>query len=247
MAEPSALTAEPSALTAEPSALMADPLSLPAPIAVGSILRQSAPRVVLSGFGPLAAFYVGWKLAGLLVGIAAAAGFGLFMYRHERRAGRPAMIVRVALGLVVIRTGVGLITHSTNLYLGQEIIIDTILGSVVLGSLQMRRPLAAMFAREVYPFPDEIRDSASFRRIFVVITVVWGAYFLVRACVRLVALLALSTDGYLLVAALSDAPFLLALLGWSVVYSTRRFRASREWAQAILAAERAPQADPAGL
>ncbi|HEV3227939.1 MAG TPA: hypothetical protein VGY97_00585 [Solirubrobacteraceae bacterium] len=217
--------------------LSAEQLSLPAPIAVGPILRRSAPRVVLNGFGPLAAFYVGWKSAGLIVGIAAAAAFGLLMYRHERRAGRPAMIVRVALGLVAIRTTVGLITHSTNLYLGQEIILDTILGSVVLGSLLMRRPLVAMFAPEVYPVPDQVRDSDTFRQIFAVITLVWGTYFLVRAAVRLAALLTLTTDGYLLVAALSDFPFLLALIGWSVIYSTRRFRASPEWGKAIAAAE----------
>jgi hypothetical protein len=215
----------------------AEQLVLPAPIAVGSILRRSGPRIALNGFGPIVAFYVGWKLAGLVVGIAAAAAFGLAMYRHERRADRPAMVVRVALGLVVIRTAVGLITHSTNLYLGQEIILDTILGSITLGSLLVHRPLAAIFAREVYPFPDQVYGSAGFRQVFVLITAVWGGYFIIRALVRLAALLTLTTDGYLLVAALSDFPFVLGLLGWSVIYSTRRFRASPEWGEAIAAAE----------
>jgi intracellular septation protein A len=212
-------------------------LVLAEPLAVGSILRRSAPRVVRDGLGPIASFFVGWKLAGLAVGIGFAAVLALVLYRRERRLGRPAIIVRVALGLVLLRAVVGLISGNTTLYLGQEVIIDLAIGLTVLGSLVIKRPLAQIFAQEIYSFPSQVYDSETLRRTFRLITFVWGAYFLARSVVRLAAILTLSTEQYLLVAAISDGPFLVGLLAWSIFYTTRRFRQSEEWGAAIALAE----------
>jgi Protein of unknown function (DUF3159) len=200
------------------------------PLVAKTILRRSAPRVIRDGLGPIVSFVIGWKLAGLVVGIACATVFAAVVYRHERRVGRPALIVRVAFVLVVIRAVVGLSSGSARVYLGQEVVIDALLGLTVLGSLAVGRPLASLFAREIYPFPEGLRDAPSLRHAFRVITTVWGVYFLARSAVRLAAVLTLSVDQYLLVAALSDAPFLLALLAWSVVYSIKTFEASPELA-----------------
>jgi hypothetical protein len=216
-----------------------DELVLEAPLAVRSILRRSAPRIVRDALGPIATFFVGWKLAGLVVGILCATVFALVVYRRERRRGRPAMIVRVALGLVLVRAVVGLITGDAKAYLGQDVVIDAALGLTVLGSVAIGRPLGELFAREVYPFPDPVRASETYRRTFRTITLAWGGYFVLRCTVRLTALILLSVDGYLLVAALSGAPVILALLAWSVLYTTRRFRRSEEWGGAIAAAEAA--------
>jgi hypothetical protein len=216
-----------------------DGLVLEAPLAVGSILRRSAPRIVRDALGPIATFYVGWKLAGLVVGIFCATAFALVMYRRERRHGRPAMVVRVALGLVLLRAVVGLVSGDAKLYLGQDVVIDALLALIVFGSVAIGKPVAEIFAREVYPFPDQVRGSSTYRATFRTVTLAWGSYFLARSSVRLVALILLSVDGYLLVAALSGAPFILALLAWSVLYTTRRFRRSEEWGGAIAAAEAA--------
>ena len=212
-------------------------LVLEAPIAVRSILRRSAPRIVRDALGPLASFFIAWKLAGLVVGIFCATAFALVMYRRERRRGRPAVVVRVALGLVLLRAVVGLITGDAKAYLGQDVAIDAALGLAVMGSVVAGRPLGELFAREVYPFPDQVRQSETYRRTFRSITLVWGSYFLLRCAVRLVALILLSVDGYVLVAAVSGAPFIIALLAWSIVFTTRRFRGSEEWGGAIAAAE----------
>ena len=118
------------------------PLDLAEPMDVGAVLRGSAPRIIRDGFGPIASFYVGWKLVGLLVGIAMATAFALVMYRHERRHGRPALVVRVALGLVLVQAFVGLISGNAKVYLGQEVAIDALLGMTVLGSVAIGRPLA---------------------------------------------------------------------------------------------------------
>lgn len=203
------------------------------PPSIRTVVRTAGPRLVRDGFGPLAAFFAGWKLIGLTAGIAAAVVFGLAVYVHERRRGRPAMIVRVALVLVAIRASVGLTSGSATAYLAQEIAIDTVLGTIVLGSLATARPFASWFSEEIQPVPDEVACSPSYRRAMRTITLVWGVYFLARASVRLLALLTLSTDQYVLVAGVSDAPFLLAILAWSVYHTDRTLRRSEEWGQLI--------------
>jgi hypothetical protein len=210
------------------------------PIEPRAIVRRAVPRLVRDGFGPLATFYAGWKLIGLTAGIVLALAFGVSVYLHERRQGRPAALVRVALAIVCLRAVVGFSSGSASVYLAQEIGIDLLLAGTVFGSLAAGRPLTAWIAADVYPFTPEMRDSDTFREVMRTVTVVWGAYFLTRATVRLIALLTLSTDRYVLVVALSDAPFLILLLAWSVYYSFSVFRRSEQWGALLAGAEAAP-------
>jgi intracellular septation protein A len=211
--------------------------ALPESIAIGAVLRSAGPRLVRDGFGPLAVFFAGWKLLGLGAGIALAVLFGLAVFAHSRRSGRPAMIVRVALVLVAIRATVGLSSGSGSVYLAQEIGIDALLACALLASLLASRPLAGVLAGEFYPFTQEMRSSRVFAETMVTITAVWAGYFFTRGLVRLLALLTLDTDRYVLVVALTDAPFLLALLAWSVYHTAGAFRRSALWGPVIAAAE----------
>jgi hypothetical protein len=212
------------------------PISLES-TSIRAVVSRAAPRLVRDAFGPLAVFFAGWKLIGLTAGIAMAVLFGVSVFVHERRQGRPAVVVRLALVLVAIRASVGLSSGSATVYLAQEIGIDTLLGCAVLASLASDRPFASWFAADVFPLPQEMRESDTFTGAMRAITAVWGIYFLARALVRLTALLTLSTNRYVLVAALSDAPFLIAILAWSVYYTASAFRNSARWAPVIAAAE----------
>lgn len=195
-------------------------------ISIGAVIRRAGPRMVRDAFGPLAVFFAGWKLIGLTAGIGMAVLFGVSVFVHEQRQGRPAMVVRLALILVAIRASVGLSSGSATVYLAQEVAVDMLLGATVLASLARGRPFASWFASEIFPLPREMRESDTFRHAMRTITVVWGVYFLARALVRLMALLTLSTDLYALVIALSDAPFLIAILAWSVYHTVSAFRNS---------------------
>jgi len=205
-----------------------------------AIIRRAGPRLVRDGFGPLATFFVGWKLVDLTAGILLALAFGVSVYLHERRQGRPGALVRVSLAIVCLRAIVGFSSGSASVYLAQEIAIDLLLACAVMGSLLAGRPLTAWIARDVYPFTPEMRDSDTFRRVMRTVTAVWGAYFLARATVRLAALLTLSTNRYVLVVALSDAPFLILLLAWSVYYTFSVFRRSDQWGALLSEAALAP-------
>jgi hypothetical protein len=215
-------------------------LVLPGPEEIRSTLRGSGPRLARDALGPLAAFYAGWKLLSLGAGIAAAIVLGLAVFAHERRQQRPAVVVRLALVLVAIRATVGIVSGSGRAYLATEVGIDSALALAVLGSLAGERPFASWFTSDVYPLPGVVLESQIYRRTMRRITLAWGIYFLLRGLVRLAALLTLSTDSYAVVVALTDAPFLLALLAWSVYYSLRTFRASEEIGLLIAAAPGGP-------
>ena len=81
-------------------------------------------------------------------------------------------------------------------------------------------------------FPTPAVSLEALRRV----ALVWGTYFLLRAGVRLLAFATLSTDAYVLVVALSDVPFLIALLGWSVWFTTRAVRRDPAFAVPLEAA-----------
>jgi len=216
-------------MAVEPVQPAPEGLELSAPVQQGAILRLVAPRMVRDALGPLAVFFAGWKLVGLAAGISSALVFGLAVLLNERRQGRQAALVRVTLALVCLRAIVGFTSGSATVYLAQEIGIDLLLGSTVLATLAAARPISSWIAADVYPFPTELLESQTFREVMRTITLVWGIYFLLRATVRLIALLTLSTDSYVLVIALSDAPFLIALVAWSVRHSVGAFRRSEQW------------------
>ena len=115
--------------------------------------------------------------------------------------------------------------------------------SAVLASLASARPFASWFAQEIYPLPQAVAESDVFARAMRTITLVWGLYFLARGLVRVGALATVSTDRFALVVAVTDAPFLVAILAWSVYYTSRSLRRSAEWAPLIAAAEAATPGD----
>jgi len=207
-----------------------------------AMLHAGGARVVRDSFLPLASFYAGWKLVGLVVGIGLATAVALGAWRYERRRERPGAVARITLGLVFLRAAVGLLSGSARLYLAQDIVIDVLLGSAFIGSLALGRPLTAVYAREIYPIPVEIERSATYAAIFRRTTLVWTAYFFSCATVRLAVLLSSSVDVYVLVAAITGAPVIVALLVWSVGHSIRSLRRSAEWGPWIAALEARPSA-----
>jgi hypothetical protein len=134
---------------------------------------------------------------------------------------------------VVLQALIGVATGSERLYLAQPVLISGAYGLAFLGSVALRRPLTAAFAEEMYPFPDEVRSSITYRRAFSRISLVWGIYLLGRTVLRLGALAHSSVEAFLAVNIVTGAPLTALLLGWSVWYAVRFFRRSEEWGEAI--------------
>jgi hypothetical protein len=205
-----------------------DPLQEARNVTAGALVRQSGPRLLRDGLGPTLTFYAGWKLSGLLVGIIAASLFSLACYRYEHRRGRPGLIARLVLLFVVLQATVGLLLNSATVYLAQPVVLSGINGILWLGSVAIGRPLAAMFAREVFDFPAEMRQSATFKAVFGRISSAFGVYFIVAGIVQVIILLAVGVDVYVGVHAVTIVG-IVGMAAWAIRYSVNTFRASGEW------------------
>ena len=94
------------------------------PITAKAILFGNGPRFTRDAFGPVLAFYVLWKLWGLVPGIIAATTVALVGFRYERKRDRPALVVRISLLFVLIQAVVGLWTGSAEIYLAIPVVVS---------------------------------------------------------------------------------------------------------------------------
>jgi intracellular septation protein A len=209
------------------------------PITAKAILLGNGPRFARDAFGPVLAFYVLWKLWGLVPGIIAATAVALFAYRYERQQDRPALVVRIALAFVLIQAVVGLWTGSAEIYLAIPVFVNAGYGLAFIGSTVIGRPLAGVFAEEMLPLPDEVKASRTHRQTFGRISLAWGSYMVARSALRLLVLVALGVDVFVAVGFVTGFPVTMALMSWSIWYGVRSFRRSDEWGPAIAALEAA--------
>lgn len=233
-ADSSALTTTdvPAEAPAAPAASAIEEAGLPA-VTTRALLLGSGPRFARDAFGPVLAFYLVWKVAGLVPAIAASTVVSVLAWRHERGRGRPGVLARVSLGIVVLQAVIGLAADDARVFLAQPVLVNAAYGLVFAGSAVLGRPLAGVFAGEMYPFPPEVRASATFRRVFGRVSLAWGAYLLVRSALRLLTLTMLSVDAFVGINLVTGVPLTVALMSWSVWYAGRGFRRSEEWGWAF--------------
>lgn len=189
---------------------------------VRSILVAGLPGFLREGFLPLGAFYGGYRLSGLVAGMAAAGAVAVLVYVLERRAGHDGLLVRLSLGFVALQTVVGLASDSTTAYLATPVLANAVWGAAFIASAALRRPLAGALARAWYPFSQAFRESAEFKRVYGIESVVWGVYLLARSAMRLAAL-GTGVGAFLVVTILTGTPATLLLLAWSVWFAVRSF------------------------
>jgi hypothetical protein len=179
------------------------------------------PGVLREGFLPLGAFYAGLELSGLVAGIVASALASVLIYLYERSRGRDALLVRLSLLFVAVQSIVGLVANSATVYLAQPVLLAAAWGLAFIVSVVVGRPLAGALACAWYPFPQWLRESPDFKRVYTVESLVWGAYFLGRSALRLAILLQGSIGGFLAITFVTGAPVTILLLAWSIRYAMR--------------------------
>jgi hypothetical protein len=211
-------------------------------VSVRSVLLGSGPRFARDAFGPLLTFYVGWKAAGVVVGILVATVFATLAWGYERRHGRPGMVARLSLGLVVVHALIGLGTRSATVYLAQPLLVSGALGLAFTFSTVLGRPLAGVFATEMFPFSPEMRRSDEYRRVFRRVSLAWGAYLLLHCGILLAVLISWGVDVAVNIG--TSAPIITTLLAWSIWYTVGSFRRSDDWGW-MLRGEGSPQAPAA--
>ena len=185
------------------------------------VLLTGLPGFLREGFLPIGAFYGGLRLSGLVAGIAASSAVSVLIYLYERRAGRDGLLVRISLAFVLVQGAIGLAADSATVYLAQPVLANAAWGLAFLVSALIRRPLAGALACAWYPFPRWARETDSFKRVYGIQSLVWGAYFLVRSGVRLAVLLNGSLESFLLTVFLTGTPMMFLLILWSIRHSIR--------------------------
>lgn len=183
------------------------------PIIVQSVARSHGASLTvalaLSGIPPAA-----WILAGML-------------WRHRVDA-----VGVFVLSSIILATLIGLATGSGKLYLLDGAILTGVFGVVCLASLATPRPLMFHFALASNGGPEspkgrEFADRwryAAFRRVFVVMTVVWGAAFVLQGAINVAIIEATSTDRAFVINKILPYLFLAALGAWTFVYGVRAKR-----------------------
>jgi hypothetical protein len=175
---------------------------------------------MLDILAPPLAFYAAWKATdNLLAGVAAGTCASVAIYAYERRKGRPGLIAQVVLIFVLAAAIVGVVTDSATAYLVQPAVLGAINGVIWIGSVALGKPLAAAFAREVFPVPEEIQATEDYRTVFRRVSMWFGIFFVGAAGVQLAVLLIVGVGAFVAVRVL-DALCILAMIVWSVRYIT---------------------------
>jgi intracellular septation protein A len=187
------------------------------------LLERGLPQFTGEAVAPVLVFYAAWKLAGLDAAIVASTIFCLALAGWLIRRRKDATLVAIGALVVVIQAVVGLASHSATIFLAQPVLLSGLWGLAYLGSVAIGRPLIGVFASAWYPFPDWFRASTPYRREFAMQSIVWGVYCLLRAGLRLWALLGSGVAGFVVVSTATGPPLLALLVAWGLWHARRRF------------------------
>lgn len=197
--------------------------------AKGGRLRSAIMIAIFDIGAPLAA-YSGLRAAGLtsvtallLSGVFPALGVAISAIQHRRLE----VIGALVLAGIVVGAVLGVVTHSARLLLVEGSVPTGVIGAACLGSLWARRPLMFSFALE-FTGPDTAKGQEmtglwqyeGFRRIFRIITAVWGVAFLLEAALRVFIIYNTSAGTALTSSKITPFLFAAILSGWTVVYGT---------------------------
>jgi hypothetical protein len=187
------------------------------------LVSRGLPQFLGETVAPVLAFYAGWRLAGLGAGIAASSVGSLALAAWLVRRGRDVGLVAVGAVFVVVQALVALAAHSATVYLAQPVVLSFLWAIAYVASVALGRPLIGIFAGAWYPFPAWFRQTREFRREFALQSLVWAAFCVVRASVRLVVLLHSGVGGFVVVSILTGAPPYAVLVGWGLWHARRSF------------------------
>jgi Protein of unknown function (DUF3159) len=193
------------------------------PATWGYLARRGLPVFAAEGIVPIAAFYAVWRLGGLSAGIIAATALSAGVLVWQNRRGQSAPLAYLTLVFLAVQALVGLASHSATVYLAQPVVLSAAWGIAYIVSVLVGRPLIGVFAQIWYPFPPAFRASAPYRREFEMQSLVWGAFSLARAGLRLSALLGFGVGGFVIISFATGTPLFFALVAWGVWHARRTF------------------------
>jgi hypothetical protein len=192
---------------------------------------------------PAAAYYVCrglsmdvW-LALIAGGAVALARVGYIAAVRRRLDGLAAAVAAVFALLLAVSS----LTGDPRILLARESVLSGSLGLLLLGSCLLGRPVLYSALRRLNSGDAELlarwddlwRTQPSFRRVFTLMSMVWGAGLLAEAVVRIPLIYLLPIDAAAGVSTLLQLGTIALLLGWSMWHRTRKLRAAATTAQGV--------------
>jgi len=214
--------------------------------AKGGQIRSITMIVIFDVAAPLVAYQ--WLRSAGLTAVTALLLSGVFPALHVIinviRHRRLDVVGALVLAGIVVGTVLGLVSHNARLVLVEGSVPTAVFGVACLGSLWARHPLMFSFARE-FTGPDTAKGQEmtrlwqyeGYRRIFRVITVVWGVAFLLEAALRVVIVYNTSTGTALAISKATPFVFFAIMSAWTVAYGTHHKRKGERMAAAGQARE----------
>jgi Protein of unknown function (DUF3159) len=187
------------------------------------LARRGLPQFATEAVVPVVVFYGAWRAWGLGGGIAASTVVSLVLAAWLARRGHAVGLVVLGALVVLIQAAVALAAHSATVYLAQPVVLSGLWSLAYAGSVVVGRPLIGVFACAWYPFPQWFRESEPFRREFGMQSLVWAAYCLARAVLRVVVLLHSGIGSFVLVSLVTGPPLLVALVAWGLWHARHSF------------------------
>lgn len=194
--------------------------------------------------GPLLAYNLlrsaGYSSVSALVlsGVFPAIGVTIGIIQHRRV---DALGVLVLAGIAV-GAAIGLVSHNARLVLDEGSVPTAVFGLICLGSLGTPKPLMYRLAVE-FIGPDTPKGQeftglwqyAEFRRVFRVVTAVWGIAYLAEAVARVVIVQNTSTGTGLAISKVLPYAVAAVLMAWTFGYGQYQKRKGERLAAAAAA------------
>jgi hypothetical protein len=192
---------------------------------------------------PAVAYYACRGLGGeiwwaLIAGGAVALARIGYVAAAQRRLDGLAAVVAVAFVLLLVASA---LTGDQRILLARESILSGSLGLLLLGSCLLGRPVLYGLVRRLNSGKEELlaswdelwRTRPAFRRVFVLMSVVWGAGLLIEAVVRIPLIYLLPVDTAAGMSTLLQLATIALLTGWSLWYRGRRLRTAATAAKGV--------------
>jgi hypothetical protein len=140
---------------------------------------------------------------------------------------------------ILVGTVLGLVSHNARLVLAEGSVPTAVFGVACLGSLWASHPLMFSVVRE-FTGPDTAKGQEmtrlwqyeGFRRVFRVITAVWGVAFLFEAALRVVIIYNVSAGTALAISKVTPFVFGGIMSAWTIVYGLYRKKRGARMASA---------------
>jgi hypothetical protein len=201
--------------------------------------------------GPLLAYNLlraaGFSTVSALVlsGVFPAAGVTIGIAAH-RRVDALGVLVLASIAVAAV---LGLVSHNARLVLDEGSVVTGVFGVICLGSLATPKPLMYRLAVE-FIGPDTPQGQEftglwqypEFRRVFRVITIVWGIGYLAEAVARVIIVQNTSTGTALAISKVMPYAVAGVLTAWTVGYGRYQKRTGEQLAAAAEAAAAAADA-----